>query len=205
MLSAVIGVAPGIVAAAGGDPALLPFSGALSAVIGCACAVNLYGAQLKSLWVTMTVPRAAGNDVRGRQLAWLLVIGPYSCALSLVLTFLSGHTPELVWVLALVPALVGAGPGIVVLGSLVWVLGPDPDGGPTPAWSLETHAALILTAAPAIPPAALLTVGTAAHLPGLRWMAVPVGIAIGLGGYLSIGRLAISRLKDAETRLLSRT
>jgi ABC-2 type transport system permease protein len=57
----------------------MPFDGVLCALIAAACAVNLYGGDGSSLWCTVITPRASRADVRGRQLAWLVLSDRSAC------------------------------------------------------------------------------------------------------------------------------
>src|SRR5262249_21892426 len=55
---------------------MVPWAGLVAVVMAAAGAANLYGADGTALWLTLMTPGAAAADVRGRQLAWLLVVGP---------------------------------------------------------------------------------------------------------------------------------
>ena len=89
-----------------GQSVLLPFSGPLTVVIAGACATNLYGNDGTSLWPTVATPRVAAADVRGRQLAWLLLVGPFALAETVALTAWSGQA-RWPWALGLLTALLG--------------------------------------------------------------------------------------------------
>lgn len=58
-------------------------------------------------------------DVRGRQLAWLIAIGPVAILTTIIFTFSSGLTFVYPWVFAVVPALLGGAVGLIVLFSVV--------------------------------------------------------------------------------------
>ena len=79
---------------------------------------NLYGMDGSAVWQTITTPGAARADVRGRQWAWVLIVGPVAMLAAIVLPAVTGATGSYPWVLALVPALVGAGAGTVLLASV---------------------------------------------------------------------------------------
>jgi ABC-2 type transport system permease protein len=91
-----------------GTDLLLPFAGIGTALIAGACAGNLYGSDGTSLWLTIMTPGAARADVRGRQAAWLLVVAPYTIAVTIAFTALSGDDAAWPWVLAVLPALLDA-------------------------------------------------------------------------------------------------
>lgn len=183
-----------------GTPALLPFAGALTTIIAGACACNLYGSDGTSLWLTISTPRSAAADVRGRQVAWLMIVAPYALACTLALTAISGQ--PWTWALALLPALLGGAAGLAPLASLISVQPPDETGGLTPAWSLKVHIALIAVPLTALPPA--LTLLAAAHwqLPWLSWTAIPVGIATGLTLTCTLGSHATARLTHRQVPML---
>ena len=68
---------------------LLPFIGALTALMGAVTASNLYGQDGTALWLTLVAPGSERADVRGRQLAWLAVFAPLTAVLTVV-----GHRRE---------------------------------------------------------------------------------------------------------------
>ena len=185
-----------------GTTALLPFAGALTTIIAGACACNLYGSDGTSLWLTISTPRSAAADVRGRQVAWLMIVAPYALACTLALTAISGQPWAWTWALALLPALLGGAAGLAPLASLISVQPPDETGGLTPAWSLKVHIALIAVPLTALPPA--LTLLAAAHwqLPWLTWTAIPAGIATGLTLTRTLGNRATARLTHRQVPML---
>lgn len=185
-----------------GTSALLPFAGTLTTIIAGACACNLYGSDGTSLWLTISTPHSAAADVRGRQVAWLLIVAPYALACTLVLTVISGQPWAWTWALALLPALLGGAAGLAPLASLISVQPLDETGGLTPAWSLKVHIALIAVPLTALPPA--LTLLAAAHwqLPWLSWTAIPVGIATGLTLTRTLGSRATMRLAHRQVPML---
>lgn len=52
-------------------------------------ACNLYGFDGSALWLTLVTPGAERIDVRGRQLAWLIAIGPVAILTTIIFTFLA--------------------------------------------------------------------------------------------------------------------
>ncbi len=131
---------------------LLPYAGILTAVIAGACACNLYGSDGTSFWVTVMTPGAARADVRGRQAAWLIIVGPYAVAITIAFTALSGEQAAWPWVLAVLPAILGGAAGLAPFSWLVSVQPLDETGGPTPAYSLKVHIALVVVALTALVP-----------------------------------------------------
>ena len=185
-----------------GTNLLLPYAGILTAVIAGACACNLYGSDGTSLWLTVMAPGAGRADVRGRQAAWLIVVAPYTIAVTIGFTALSGQQSAWPWALAILAAVLGGAAGLAPLASLVSVQPLDETGNPTPAWSLKVHVALLAVVLTAVPPALILAAGGLGHLPWLLWAAVPAGVATGalLAGYL--GSRAVARLDRQQVAVL---
>lgn len=174
---------------------LLPFAGILSVVIAGAGGCNLYGSDGLALRLTLMVPGAARADIRGRQGAFLLLVGPYALIATIVLTTLSAQGWAWPWVLALLPAIVGGATGLLPIASLVAVLPLDANGGPAPAWPVKVYAAMVLTLLTAAPTAAVLIAGAITGSTATQWAAVPVGVASGLLAAGLLGRAATIRLR----------
>jgi ABC-2 type transport system permease protein len=179
-----------------------PFGGIALVAFGGLMAGNLYGMDGSALWHTLVAPGAERADVRGRQVAWLLVVGPVSLLLAIVLPAVSdpGVYP---WVLGLAPALLGGGAGLVVLLS-VFAAYPMPDQRASPFASgsnpglLRTLMQLgisLLMAVVALPVAAVVFVGeVVVESPAVSWLGVPVGIAVGALLFWWWGAIAGRRL-----------
>jgi ABC-2 type transport system permease protein len=204
LVSVFFGIWPGVLSAINGGGELLPFVGAATLLLAAACSVNLYGGDGPWLWPTALVPDAARADVRGRQLGWLLVFGPYAAVMTVALTSVAGQAWAWPWALAFTATLLGCGAGLCVLGSLIAPLPLAEDGGPTPAWSIKIHLALPVAALSLLPGAALLTVGAIQDSVALTWAAVPLGVVIGLGLAYGLGRMAIHRVRGHEPDLIAR-
>jgi ABC-2 type transport system permease protein len=176
-------------------------------------ASNLYGYDGTSVWQTLTTPGAARFDVRGRQWAWTLIVGPVTLVAAVVLPLVTDSPGAYPWVLSLAPALLGGGAGTVVLVS---VLAPAPlptqrQGNPFAASTrlggfgvaMSRVALSLLQLAAALPVLVLLAVGEIADLPVVTWLAVPVGVASGVGTAWWWGRRAHRRLADRGPELLA--
>lgn len=185
-----------------GTTRLFPFAGAGTVVIAGACACNLYGNDGTSLWLTIAAPGSGRPDVRGRQLAWLLLVGPYAVALTLILTALSGQGWTWPWVLGILPALLGGACGLAPLASVAWVVPLDAAGDPTPLYSLKVELALVAVALTAAPPVAVAVAGAATGLEWLTWLAVPAGVGTGLLLAWWLGAAAARRLPGAQVAML---
>jgi ABC-2 type transport system permease protein len=185
-----------------GTTQLFPFAGAGTVVIAGACACNLYGNDGTSLWLTIAAPGSGRPDVRGRQLAWLLLVGPYTVALTLLLTTLSGQGWTWPWVLGILPALLGGACGLAPLASAVWVVPLDAAGDPTPLYSLKVELALVAVALTAAPPVGVALAGSLTGLTWLTWLAVPVGVGTGLMLAWWLGAVAARRLPTTQVAML---
>jgi ABC-2 type transport system permease protein len=185
-----------------GTSVVLPYAGILTAVIAGACACNLYGSDGTSLWLTVETPGAARADVRGRQAAWLIVVAPYTVAVTIAFTALSGQHAAWPWALGILLAALGGAAGLAPLASLVSVQPLDEAGSPTPAWSLKVHVALVAVALTAVVPVLILVAAAHWHLDGLAWAAVPAGLASGAGLAAGLGRRASARLDRRQVAIL---
>jgi ABC-2 type transport system permease protein len=185
-----------------GTNLMLPYAGILTAVIAGACACNLYGSDGTSLWLTVMTPGAARADVRGRQAAWLVAVAPYTIAVTIAFTALSGQRAAWPWALAVLPAVLGGAAGLAPLASLVSVQPLDETGNPTPAWSLKVHIALVAVALTAVIPVMILLAAWLGHTPWLSWAAIPAGIATGATLAAYLGGRAVTRLESQQVRIL---
>ena len=205
------GVLPAIAGASG----VLPWIGPIAVIFTTAFAGNIYGFDGSALWLTLTTPGAQRADVRGRQLAWLLIVAPMAIALTTILTFASGQ--QWAWPLAaaLIPALLGGGAGVIVLlsvlmavpvtdphrrGRSIMLAGDDMDVGQLQVQGFLSLAVMVGLAAPA---AAVTLVGGAMRLPGLQWAGIGLGMMTGLLVSWWFGRLAYKRLRTRGPELLA--
>jgi ABC-2 type transport system permease protein len=147
-------------------------------------------------------PGAGRADIRGRQAAWLIVVAPYTIAVTIGFTALSGQGPAWPWALAILAAVLGGAAGLAPLASLVSVQPLDETGNPTPAWSIKVHVALLAVALTALPPVVLLVAGEAGHLTWLTWAAVPAGAAAGAALAAYLGQRAVVRLERRQVAVL---
>jgi ABC-2 type transport system permease protein len=198
---------------AAGWTGMLPWAGPITVAMAAAVSANLYGADGTALWLTLMTPGAARADVRGRQLAWLLVVAPLATLVAVVTTSLSGQGGAWPWVLALLPALLGGGAGLVVLVAVVGLTpGIDPPkrganplsfGEDPGAQAGQGMLTLVLVALTALPAGAVVLAGTWSERPLLAWAGVPTGLLT--GGLLAwgLGHLAHRRLRARGPELLA--
>ena len=184
---------------------MLPWAGPIVLVMAGAMAVNLYAADGTALWLTVTTPGAAAVDVRARQRALLLVLGPTAVVLTVLLTAVSGHSSSWPLVLSVLPALLGAAAGLAVYFSVVAAMPmTDPQnrpGNPLQAGGDDgqqvgmVYAGLIgvgLLAAPALLAAIFGS-----------WLGLVAGLATGWLYWWGFGRLAVTALERRGPELLS--
>ncbi|MEV2271635.1 hypothetical protein [Nonomuraea africana] len=184
---------------------MVPFTGLIAIVMAAASSANLYGADGTALWLTLMTPGAERADVRGRQLAWLLIVGPAAVVLSLAGTLASGQTWAWPWVLALLPALLGGGAGVIVLLAVTSLVpGTDPHkrgGNPLSTGADETAetglAWLVLVAVPAT---ALPAAGAILLHP---WAGIATGVLTGALSAWGLGKIAYRRLENHGIDLLN--
>jgi ABC-2 type transport system permease protein len=211
MIGIVIAVVPSF---SGGSRAnLLPFVALYVVFFASMQSGNLYGFDGSALWHTLVVPGAERADVRGRQLAWALIVAPISLLLAVVLPGVTGNPSVYPWVLGLVPALVGGGAGVLMLQS-VYLAYPLPDqrrnsspwssgGRPGCARGLLMLAVSLLLVVAAIPVVAVLVAGSILDSAALRWAGVPIGLLTGAGLAWWWGWHAQQRLVQRGPELLS--
>lgn len=197
-----------------GAPALLPWVGLSTALIASTGAANVYGEDGTALWLTRMVPGVERADVRGRQVAWLLVVGPATVVLTVALIALGGQGWAWPWALALLPVVLGGTPGLMVWMSVASPVpekdahlraGPfDTGDDPSTSGALAAHGWLmmLLVAATAVPCAALVLLGVAEGRPALQVAGVLVGVATGGLLYWWGGRVAARRLADRGAELM---
>ncbi|GIH97034.1 hypothetical protein ACFFMN_36310 [Planobispora siamensis] len=184
---------------------MVPFTGLIAVMMGAGASANLYATDGTALWLTLMTPGAERHDVRGRQLAWLLAVGPAAALLSVAGAAASGETWAWPWVAGLFPAVLGGAAGLVVLiavtspvpatdphkrGSNPLNSGADEGGETGLAWLM-----LIAVPVTALPAAAAILIEP--------WAGVPVGVVTGALCAWGFGRIAVRRLTSGGTELLT--
>ena len=203
LIAALVGTAAcAIPRVTGGTNVMLPFAGILTAIIAGACACNLYGGDGTGIWLTVMTPHAARADVRGRQLAWLIVVAPYTIAITIAFTALSGLHDAWLWVPAVLLAVLGGAAGLVPFASLISVQPLDETGNPTPAWSLKIHIALLAVSLTALAPVLIVLAAWLWHANWVLWVALPAGLATGMALTTRLGRGAVRRLERDQVQVL---
>ncbi len=199
-----LAVLPGFV----GSTILWPWAGAILVVIAGVGLANVYGMDGTSYWLTLLAPDRERIDVRGRQVAWLLIVGGIALLATVVLTLASSFRDAWPWVAAAMPPLLGGAAG---LGILLAVAAPAPlperRGGdpldlgddPTTGANLMVHGVAMCMAVPALAVPALLVTGVGGPVAGIL-----VGLATGIACAWLGGAIAIWRLRTAGPEVLGR-
>ncbi|WP_086823710.1 hypothetical protein [Allokutzneria sp. NRRL B-24872] len=194
-----------------GERGYLAAAGVIVALVATTGAAQLYSNDGTALWLTLMAPGTEWADVRGRQLAWLLLVAPVTLVLTVVGGLLSGAEWIWPWTLSLLPAALGGGAGMTVLAS-VYALVPLPDprkrakgaAGGDGSTGLIAWAVLPLCLLTVLPAAVFPFIGTLTDNAALRWVGVPIGIAIGVSWAVGLGRMAHKRLRVRGPELLAR-
>jgi len=191
-----------------GFPVLVPFAGAFIAVMAGVSACNSYGLEGSALWLTILTPHAARVDVRGKQVAFLLLFAPTALLVTVVLTALTGEAWAWPWALGVVPALLGGAAGLMILVSTLGAA-PVPEaarrsgnllaGADNAGPAYVTFFAVPLAA---IPAAATIWAGMAFDSAALRWAGVSVGMVTGFLLAWGLGAIAVKRLETKGPELL---
>ncbi|MER7674490.1 hypothetical protein ABTY61_39345 [Kitasatospora sp. NPDC096128] len=206
------GVFTGLLPVLGGFPTVLPWTGVVLALYAGSLGSSLYGLDAGALWLTLVAPGAERVDVRARQLAWLLVVGPAALLLTVAATLAVPSGWAWPWLPAVLPAVLGAGAGLVPLMSLL-APAPFPDrpgGNPLDGFSdesgdqvrMQSLAVLLLQLFAALPATGVVLAGTLLHSEPLRWAGAAVGLATGLLFAWWTGRAARRRLESRGPELL---
>ncbi|MEU1841528.1 hypothetical protein [Micromonospora chersina] len=187
-----------------GSTDYLPMTGVFGLALAAGCSAHLYSSDGTALWHTLLAPGNERADVRGRQLAWLVLVGPPAVVLTALGAVAHGEMTMVHWAAALLPVTLGAGVGLMLLISVYVPIrmtdphrrgsNPGHDGGSLAGLVWLVLPVLAVAAAPAI---VLVAVGP-------PWVGVAAGFAI--GGLLAwgLGRLAYRRLGTHGPELLAK-
>ncbi|WP_147458820.1 hypothetical protein [Micromonospora sp. BL4] len=173
---------------------LLPWAGPLAVLGAAAMSAGLVGLDGTALWLPLTAPGGERAEVRGRALAWLLVVTPIGVLLTVAGVILAPRVDALT-ALSTLPALLGAGASVPVWVSLLRVRPvadprhPTSADNPTDIVSvLVATAGGLLAAAPVL---ALAVWGPPEAAPLLPLVGLLCGAAVWWGGvWLADDRLA---------------
>ncbi|RAO51472.1 hypothetical protein LUPAC06_06157 [Micromonospora saelicesensis] len=164
---------------------LLPWAGPLAVLGAAAMSAGLVGLDGTALWLPLTTPGGERAEVRGRALAWLVLVTPIGVLLTVAGILLAPDIDPLA-ALSTLPALLGAGASVPVWVSLLRVRPvadprhPTAADNPTDIVSvLVATAAGLLAAAPVL---ALMIWGPPEAAPLLPLVGLLGGAAAWWGG-----------------------
>ncbi|MET7669742.1 hypothetical protein [Micromonospora luteifusca] len=181
---------------------LLPWAGPLAVLGAAAMSAGLIGLDGTALWLPLTTPGGERAEVRGRALAWLVLVTPIGVLLSVAGVILAPDVDPLA-ALSTLPALLGAGASVPVWVSLLRVRPAVDPRHPTSADNptdivnvLVATGGGLLAAAPVL---ALLVWGP----PGVAPLLPLVGLLCGAAAWWGGSRLADDRLAQRGTEVLA--
>jgi hypothetical protein len=204
----VFAVLSALVPLAFGSTAFLPFLGALTALMGAATCANLYGQDGTALWLTLQTPGSERADVRGRQLAWLVIFTPLSLVLTAAGIAVAGQPDLNPWALTATFALLGGGAGMLPLVGIDQLTpGPDPKAARNAAADHsdvagQAFSMLFLALVTAVPALCVTLAGHLLHNDSLLWAGVPVSVVTGWVAYAMLGQAAQRNLRKRGPELL---
>lgn len=216
LVSICSGIALGVLMAAVGVPAMLPYGGLCTLIVAIFIAANIYGFEADRLWATLVVPGAPRADVLGKQLAWIIVFAPPAVLLTVVPTLAAGGSVfyALPWVAAAMPVLLGTGIAAAVLMSTVipWSMPRSGIGaqlpfrlimGPRQFISVFVVAVVVVIAL--LLPLTPVLIGVLTDSTWLQWSGLPVGIVVGFCSVLLVIQPASRRLEHRGPEILDHT
>ncbi|MEU8424125.1 hypothetical protein AB0C15_24975 [Micromonospora sp. NPDC048835] len=181
---------------------LLPWAGPLAVLGAAAMSAGLVGLDGTALWLPFTTPGGERAEVRGRAVAWLVVVTPIGLALTVAGVLLAPDVDPLA-ALCTLPALLGAGAAVPVWVSLLRVRPVADPRHPTAADNpTDIVSVLVATAAgllAATPVLALVVWGP----PEVAWLLPLVGLLSGAAAYGGGVWLADERLARRGTDVLA--
>ncbi|MFB8005586.1 hypothetical protein [Nocardia sp. NPDC056000] len=189
----------------------IAFSGGFVVWMATMGSANLYGFDGTSVWQTIVTPGAARADVRGRAIAWTMLVAPVALLAAVILPGVLGQPRLYPWVLCTLPVLLGVGVAVVVFLSTHAAFALPPQRGNPFAGNGNPGCAKVLIQLTAglgqllisVPVLVILGVGTALDNPFVQWAALPVGLIIGGLAATAGIRLATTRLEARGPELLA--
>ncbi|MBB5914577.1 ABC-2 type transport system permease protein [Nocardia transvalensis] len=190
----------------------VPFVGTFVVWMAAMASANMYAFDGTALWHTLVVPGANRADVRGRMIAWVLMVAPLALVVTLILPGALGHAEFYPWAVSTLPVFVGVGISTAIFLS-VYAAYPMPPqsgnpfagggGNPGCARALVQVAVGFGQLLVNLPVIAIL--GAGAYLDSLpvQWCALPVGLVLGYGAAVLAARVAERRLDSRGPELLA--
>lgn len=191
LTSVVLGIAIPVFSFAGPGGSAAAYAAVWLVAFAAMQAGNLYGIDGGSMWHLLVTPDAVRADVRGRQVAWLAVVAPPGVLAAVAAPLVVGSPGAYPWLAGLVPVLLGAGSGLVVMQSAYLPFAVPDQRGQNPfsggsagsgtgcVRGLVAFAYTLLLVPVALPVVAVVLAGTLADLPWLSWLGAPLGVVEG--------------------------
>ena len=189
-----------------------PLSGLAIAFLLCIVACNLYGQDGSAVWLSAVGERAdtVPAEIRGRQIAMLMLFAPPAVVVSVLLVLITGEHWAWPVVLTGLPALFGTASGVANLCSVLGVspgvdprrrVGPNDAGGDL---TLQGNLAVGSTFALVTPTVAALIFAFVSGATWAPWAAILVGVANGTLTYALLGRAAEAHLRTRLPTIFTR-
>lgn len=203
----------GIFALLGADTGpVAAFAGLIVAFMLGLSGCNLYGQDGSAVWQNLVGEDATSvrSDVRGRQWALILIFLPRSLVVSVIFLLLSQAWSAVPYLVAAIPATLGAAAGAAVLTSALGVSpGVDPRRrvGPNDAngnISLHIWVVIIAIYLAVLPTAGLIVWAAVSGSPAIAVLAALVGVLNGFAAAWLLGRIAIRYLDTHLIDVFSR-
>ena len=192
-----------------GVEAPLLIAGLLYIVSAVGSTSNLYGVDGSALWQILITPNALRNDVRGRQIAWLIIILVAVIPTTVIGVLWSGYHGAWPAVIGTTLAALGSGAGVTILLS---VIRPIPMTDPQLRgddmfehgmdWP-QFMVSMLLTILLISPVIGLIWYSVSSGVLWLQWLAVPLGTVLGIMWFWLLGRIAYKRLESRGAELLN--
>lgn len=212
--SVLIGVALPLFSLAGSGRSTVAFAALFVVTFAVMQLGNLYGLDGDAVWHLLVTPGAARADVRGRQLAWLVIAAPVTVLAAVVGPLLVGSPGAYPWLAGLVPVLLGSGAGLLVMQSayLPYPVASQRNGNPFASGgagsgagcsrSMAAVAYLLLLVPAVLPVLAVIVAARFSGIDSLAWLGAPVGVALGVWLAWWWGAIAYRRLLARGPELL---
>ncbi|RDI51828.1 hypothetical protein [Nocardia mexicana] len=207
-----IGVVLPIILSVQGAGGTVPFVGTFVVWMAAMASANMYAFDGTALWHTLVIPGAVRADVRGRMIAWVLLVAPPALLVTLILPGALGRPGMYPWAVSTLPVFVGVGVATAIFLS-VYAAYPLPPqrgnpfagggGNPGCARALVQLAVGFGQLLVNLPVIAILGVGVYLQNWFVQWCALPVGAALGFAAAVLAARIAERRLEARGPELLA--
>ena len=195
-----------------GTAPVAAFAGLIVAFMLGLSGCNLYGQDGSAVWQNVVGEDATSvrSDVRGRQWAMILVFLPRAVVVSLIFLLLGQAWWAVPYLVAAIPATLGAAAGAAVLTSALGVSpGVDPRRrvGPNDAngnISLHVWVVILAIETAVLPTVGMIVWAVAGGSPVVAMLAAVVGVLNGFGAAWLLGRIAIGYLGTHMVDVFSR-